>query len=105
MSLIDRWSLILITGATGTNGLEIVKLLSKKGLPNRAMARSAEKADVLADLPGVEIVQGDFERPETLMPALRGIDKALLISSIDPGFQRSKASSLTLRSAPVSRTL
>jgi uncharacterized protein YbjT (DUF2867 family) len=38
----------------------------------------------LSGLRGVEIVRGDLERPETLSPALAGIDKALLISSIDP---------------------
>ena len=76
--------MILITGATGTNGIEIVKLLSRSGVPCRALVRSPEKADTLSGLHGVEIVRGDFERPETLSPALKGIAKALLISSIDP---------------------
>jgi uncharacterized protein YbjT (DUF2867 family) len=76
--------MILITGATGTNGLEIVKLLSRMGVPCRALARSGEKSGALENLPGVEVAYGDFAERDTLMPALEGIDRALLISSIDP---------------------
>ena len=76
--------MILITGATGTNGVEIVKLLSHLSVPCRALVRTPEKAGRLSGLPNVEIVQGDFAHPETLEPALEGVDKALLISSIAP---------------------
>ena len=76
--------MILITGATGTNGLEIVKLLSRSGVHCRALVRNPQNAALLSDLPGVEVVQGDLARDETLAPALQGIDKALLCSSIGP---------------------
>ncbi len=76
--------MILITCATGTNGIEIVKLLSRSGVPCRALVRNPQKATMLRDLPGVEIVDGDMARPESLAPALEGIDKALLCSSIGP---------------------
>lgn len=76
--------MILITGATGNNGVEIVKLLSRRGVPCRALARTSAKSGLLSGLPGVEIVYGDFARPETLAPALQGVDKALLMSSADP---------------------
>jgi uncharacterized protein YbjT (DUF2867 family) len=76
--------MILITGATGTNGIEIVKLLSRRGVPCRALVRTPEKGSMLSGLRGVEIAYGDFAQPETLAPALNGIDKALLISSADP---------------------
>ena len=76
--------MILITGATGNNGLEIVKLLSRTGVVSRALVRSSEKSGALANLPGVEVVYGDFAAPDTPAPALEGIDRALLISSIDP---------------------
>src|SRR5262245_26907218 len=76
--------MILITGATGNNGVEIVKLLSRRGVPCRALVRTSAKSGLLSGLPGVEIVYGDFARPETLAPALQGIDKALLMSSADP---------------------
>jgi len=76
--------MILITGATGNNGLEIVKLLSRRGLPCRALVRTSEKSGELAGLPGVQVAFGDFAQPDALAPALEGVDKALLISSIDP---------------------
>src|SRR6516165_177905 len=76
--------MILITGATGTNGVEIVKLLSRSRLPCRALVRNAQKAAVLVALPGVEIALGDLARPESLVPVLEDVDKALLCSSIGP---------------------
>ena len=35
-------------------------------------------------MPHVEIVQGDMAQPETLVTALRCVDRAMLISSSDP---------------------
>jgi nucleoside-diphosphate-sugar epimerase len=58
--------MILITGATGNNGLEIVKLLSRTGVACRALVRSSEKSGTLANLPGVEVAYGDFADPDTL---------------------------------------
>jgi uncharacterized protein YbjT (DUF2867 family) len=76
--------MILITGATGANGLEIVKLLSRSGVACRALVRNPRGAALLSDLPGVEVVQGDLARDDSLAPALKGIDRALLCSSIGP---------------------
>jgi uncharacterized protein YbjT (DUF2867 family) len=76
--------MILVTGATGLNGSELVHRLSARGVPVRALARSAAKAERFSALPKVEIVEGDMARPETLSAALRGVDRAMLISSSDP---------------------
>ena len=76
--------MILVTGSTGVNGRELVRRLSARGVPVRAMARNVAKAASLALLPGVEIVEGDLARPDSLGPALRGVDRAALISSADP---------------------
>jgi uncharacterized protein YbjT (DUF2867 family) len=76
--------MILVTGATGLNGSELVRRLSAKGVPVRALVRSAARAEGLSSLPKVEIVEGDMARPETLSGALRGVDRAMLISSSDP---------------------
>jgi uncharacterized protein YbjT (DUF2867 family) len=76
--------MILVTGATGLNGSALVRRLSAQGVPVRALTRTAAKAEGLATLPQVEIVVGDLERPETLTAALRGVDRAMLISSSDP---------------------
>jgi len=76
--------MILVTGATGLNGSALVRRLSAKGMPVRALVRSAAKAAGFSSLPKVEIVEGDMARPETLAEALRGVDRAMLISSSDP---------------------
>jgi uncharacterized protein YbjT (DUF2867 family) len=76
--------MILVTGATGQHGSRLLRLLSARGIASRAMVRNPAKADVIAKLPHVEIVQADMAQPDTLAPALRGVDRAILISSATP---------------------
>jgi uncharacterized protein YbjT (DUF2867 family) len=76
--------MILVTGATGLNGKELLRLLSARGVAVRALVRNPARAEAIAALPHVEIVQGDMARPETLAAALREIDRAMLISSSAP---------------------
>jgi uncharacterized protein YbjT (DUF2867 family) len=76
--------MILVTGATGLNGQELVRQLSARGIPVRALVRNVERAAGLASLPLVEIVAGDLGKPETLAGPLRGVERAMLISSSDP---------------------
>ena len=76
--------MILVTGATGLNGGELVRLLSARGAQVRALVRDPARGAALSSLPNVEIVQGDMARPETLAASLRGVDRAMLISSSDP---------------------
>jgi len=76
--------MILVTGATGLNGSELVRRLSAKGVPSRALTRNLAKAQSLASLPHVEVVEGDMANPDSLKAALRGVDRAMLISSSDP---------------------
>jgi uncharacterized protein YbjT (DUF2867 family) len=76
--------MILVTGASGLNGRELLRRLSARGVPVRALVRSSARADGLSSLPQVEIAEGDMARPETLVAALDGVDRAMLISSSDP---------------------
>ncbi|MEP9357468.1 SDR family oxidoreductase [Sphingomonas sp. KR3-1] len=74
---------IAITGATGQLGRIVIDKL-KQRLPADqlvALARAPEKA---ADL-GIEARAFDYDRPETLAPALAGIDTLLLISGSEVG--------------------
>jgi uncharacterized protein YbjT (DUF2867 family) len=74
---------ILVTGATGKFGREVLKQLAVKTSGVAALARNPEKArEVVPE--GVRIVIGDLSRLETLAPALEGIQKVLLASSADP---------------------
>jgi NAD(P)H dehydrogenase (quinone) len=73
---------ILITGATGKLGTKVVETLLKT-IPASQLAvsvRNPEKAEGLRAR-GVEVRQGDFDRPETLDTAFAGIDRLLIISA------------------------
>jgi uncharacterized protein YbjT (DUF2867 family) len=73
--------MILVTGAAGLSGSIVVRHFSRQKTKLRALVRNPEKARELETLPMIEVVQGDMLRPETLGPALRGIERVLMISS------------------------
>jgi uncharacterized protein YbjT (DUF2867 family) len=71
--------MILVTGASGYIGNNIVRRLVDAGKPVRAMVHSPAKAEArLADIARtygsdrIEIVQGDVTRPDSLAAALEG---------------------------------
>ena len=70
---------ILITGATGNNGTEIIKRLTEKNVPVRALVRDVDKARSILG-PGVELAQGDFDEPESLRAALADVERAFLLT-------------------------
>lgn len=74
---------IAVTGATGQLGRLVIAGLKAKIDAGDivALARSPEKA---ADL-GVTARKADYDAPETLVPALAGIDTLLLISGSEIG--------------------
>lgn len=74
---------IAITGATGQLGRLVIASLKDKVSSDRivALARSPERG---ADL-GVAVREADYDRPETLEPALAGVDTLLLVSSSEVG--------------------
>ncbi len=72
--------MILVTGATGTIGNDVVKGLKARGEQVRAMIHNPEKAPPATREPGVESVTGDLEKPESVIAALQGVDKAFLLS-------------------------
>jgi len=74
---------ILITGATGRIGRELVRLLDDAHVPIRVLVRSREAAATL-ERPGVQPFVGDFDQPETLDAALAGVQKLFLLSPADP---------------------
>jgi len=70
---------ILIVGATGRVGTELVKLLTAQGETVRAATRNPPAA--AAKPPGpADAVEFDFDRPETFSPALRGVGRVFLMA-------------------------
>ena len=72
--------MILMTGATGTVGSEVVKRLSAQGVQVRAVTRDLRKA-AANPLPHVRFVQGDFEDPESMRRACAGVDRTFLLTN------------------------
>jgi uncharacterized protein YbjT (DUF2867 family) len=70
---------VLITGATGNTGSGLVPKLREAGVEVRAFVRDEAKAQALKDI-GVEVVLGDLDRPETIEPAVEGVDKIYLLT-------------------------
>ncbi len=70
---------VLVFGATGNIGSGLVPALRNAGVDVRAFIRDESKAQSLKDM-GVEIVVGDLDRPETIPPALEGVDKIYLLT-------------------------
>ncbi|MEU0386759.1 NmrA family NAD(P)-binding protein [Streptomyces chartreusis] len=68
---------ILVTGATGTVGRQVVAELLARGHAVRALTRDAAKAAFPA---GVEVVEGDLTEPDSLAPALEGVTGLHLIT-------------------------
>jgi uncharacterized protein YbjT (DUF2867 family) len=75
--------MILVVGGTGTIGSELVRLLAGERRRVRLLVRDPFSASRLAG-PGVEIVQGDLSRPETLPAALVGIQRIFLLTASGP---------------------
>lgn len=73
--------MVLLTGATGFVGSHMIAALRAAGHPLRCLVRSREKAKQhgLADN---EIVEGDILWPETLRPALPGVEKVIHLVGI-----------------------
>lgn len=68
--------MLLVTGATGQVGRHVVRSLVTAGHEVRALSRNPETAR----FPGeVEALQGDLTRPESVGPALAGVDSLYLL--------------------------
>ncbi|TAU30406.1 NmrA/HSCARG family protein [Rhizobium ruizarguesonis] len=72
---------ILVTGATGNVGRQVVEHLVKRGADVRALVRDPSKADFPA---GVSGVQGDFLDVDSLRNAMSGVSTLFLLSAVVP---------------------
>ncbi|MDX3102300.1 NAD(P)H-binding protein [Nonomuraea angiospora] len=70
--------MILVTGATGNVGRELVRELDETGVPFRVLVRDPARAAALPER--AERVVGDLGDPATLPPAFAGADRLFLLT-------------------------
>lgn len=73
--------IILVTGATGTIGRNVVEQLVKRGADVRALVRNPEKANLPA---GVAVAQGDLLDVDSVRVALSGVSTLFLLNAVVP---------------------
>ena len=102
MAVVNR---ILVTGATGNIGGQILLQLPTTGLKVRALVRDPDAARLP---PHVEVLRGDLTLPETLDRCLDGIDTVFLVwvapaEAVAPAVERiaRRARRIVFLSAPL----
>jgi uncharacterized protein YbjT (DUF2867 family) len=76
--------MILVTGATGNIGSELVRALAQAGQPVRALTRRPPASKSASNQPaGVEQATGDLNQPDSMRSALDGVRGLFLL----PGYQ------------------
>ena len=70
---------ILVTGATGNIGRNVVEQLAKRGASVRALVRDPSKAKFPG---GVEVVQGDLLDVDSLRSAMKGVSTLFLLNGV-----------------------
>jgi uncharacterized protein YbjT (DUF2867 family) len=78
---------LTVTGGTGTIGAELVRLLSERRLPTRAVLRDTTR---LHELPNVAWVQADLRDVDLLEPVLAGTTRMFLLTGNEAGFARTQ---------------
>jgi NAD(P)H dehydrogenase (quinone) len=78
--------MIVVTGATGKLGRQVVEGLLKR-IPAAEIVAAVRNPQKAADLAarGVQVRQADYAKPDTLRAAFTGAEKLLLISSSEVG--------------------
>src|SRR3954453_7975736 len=72
---------ILVTGATGTVGRNVVDHLVRRGADVRALVRDPAKANLPA---GVSVAQGDLLDVDALRNAFSGVSPLFLLNAVVP---------------------
>ncbi|MES5818818.1 SDR family oxidoreductase [Streptomyces sp. RG80] len=92
--------MILVTGATGTIGSEVVRQLAAGGEKVRALTRDPARAQLPS---GVEVVRGDYLDPGSLEAAMPGVTAAFLLGAPGPGAAHDEPLVAAARAAGVPR--
>jgi uncharacterized protein YbjT (DUF2867 family) len=72
---------ILVTGATGKVGTQVIEQLVQRGADVRALVRTPASASLPA---GVTVAQGDLLDPDSLRAAMSGVSTLFLLNAVTP---------------------
>ncbi len=75
--------MILVTGATGNAGSQVVRALLERGQPVRAFVRDPHKARSLFG-DAADLALGDFAEPASVRAAFKGVEQVFLSGADDP---------------------
>jgi len=75
---------ILVTGASGTVGSEVVNQLLSAEQKVRAAVHSTTRFSSNGKLKGIELTEIDYNNPETLVEAFKGTNKLFLLTPASP---------------------
>lgn len=91
---------LLVTGATGQFGGVVAETLLARGLAGQlaVSVRNPELASGLAAR-GVDVRQGDFDQPDSLVRAFAGVDRLLLVSTNGDSATRIRQHTAAVRAA------
>src|SRR2546421_154580 len=93
--------MILVTGGTGLIGSEVLRLLSRAGVPARALVRASGRGQAV---PGITWVKRDLAKPETVASVLAGCTKLfLLIGNVEDASELQRHAIAAARQAEVAQ--
>ena len=78
-------SMMLVTGATGETGRCVVRELSDRGHPVRALVRTEDDRAAALRLAGAEVVVGDLLNHDDVIRAADGVEGAYFCYPVRPG--------------------
>ena len=91
---------ILVTGATGKTGGQVAAQLLAAGYPVRAYVRREDRRSARLKAAGAEIAIGDLADPQSLLDAMRGVQRGFFLPPFDPYMiQSASAFAVTAREA------
>lgn len=82
--------MILVTGSTGNVGTEVVKQLAASGQKVRALVRDTREASGRFPTT-VDVIVGDLDNIDTLVNAMRGVDKMYMLAPLTASLVKHEA--------------
>lgn len=76
---------ILVTGASGTTGSAVLRALQRLAPEQPVLAATRDPQKLAARMPWVAALRMDFDEPDTMAPAMQGVDTLFLVTGYSVG--------------------